>query len=736
MEESAKEMSAKDAKTAEKISKAMDRTLGAFAKFAQVADIFKTTSVTDAEMAAWLGQYKRVVGFMLAAIQELEIMYGGYENVKNLYKSAKRFKTLLDSVLIELSVVKVVNLPDLNVWKQQIISVVSTAVDTVSTITAMIGATNLKKAAADASTISTLIGVANSDLGGMKLGALPDLTTWKQQFVALVRAAVEAMAEAEVSIGSIPITRAAEIAPKLQTLMSAVSQGFDQIKPAEAEGFEERITLYFQQAQTAFQIAIAWLYALYTSAQLMVTQAAEIAGPVGAVFGLTVDLEKFVPADSGFEQRAMAYVGNLRLLGGLLVAWLSEIKGDAVSWVTQAAGISEYVKKLFDLVGIDLASVVPQGKGFQEKAIAYIAQLRWFGGKLYGWMNEIVQAGVSEAVKLAAEVSGYVSTLFGLIGPDLSKIVPQDAGFQTRALAYIAQLKWTGGQIFGWLRDIKGTLAEEVKQAGGIAGAVKSLFDLLGINLSSLGPMGSNFPALLTTFLNGLAYATDRRGPWLRNIRDRYTGEVLTEAKDTADAVKAIIDLLGLSDTLSKIADLSKVNVVTLVTRMADKLQQAVDLLIPALQAIGDKWGGALDAVKATAESIKAVFTGIYDIAKAIDDAAQLGGIDVGTAQALINQFARLGMLTLPDMTGYGAPTEGGGEAVVTPPSGADTAQARLETAVSQLAAAVTALSNEGILITLHGYGDDGSEGTVSKRVKRGQGLSIDMRSWAAAKSG
>jgi hypothetical protein len=63
--------------------------------------------------------------------------------------------------------------------------------------------------------------------------------------VALVRAAVEAMAEAEVSIGSIPITRAAEIAPKLQTLMSAVSQGFDQIKPAEAEGFEERTHALF-----------------------------------------------------------------------------------------------------------------------------------------------------------------------------------------------------------------------------------------------------------------------------------------------------------------------------------------------------------------------------------------------------------------------------------------------------------------------------------------------------------
>jgi hypothetical protein len=112
---------------------------------------------------------------------------------------------------------------------------------------------------------------------------------------------------------------------------------------------------------------------------------------------------------------------------------------------------------------------VPQGKGFQEKAIAYIAQLRWFGGKLYGWMNEIVQAGVSEAVKLAAEVSGYVSTLFGLIGPDLSKIVPQDAGFQTRALAYIAQLKWTG-PVFVRLARHQGNLADEVKQAIDIAG--------------------------------------------------------------------------------------------------------------------------------------------------------------------------------------------------------------------------------------------------------------------------
>jgi hypothetical protein len=252
MEESAKEMSAKDAKTAEKISKAMDRTLGAFAKFAQVADIFKTTSVTDAEMAAWLGQYKRVVGFMLAAIQELEIMYGGYENVKNLYKSAKRFKTLLDSVLIELSVVKVVNLPDLNVWKQQIISVVSTAVDTVSTITAMIGATNLKKAAADASTISTLIGVANSDLGGMKLGALPDLTTWKQQFGARAPAFEEMAEPGQHRLD--PDYARAEIAPKLQTLLSACRRYSIRSSLPRPRGLRSA-SRSIPQAQTAFQIA-------------------------------------------------------------------------------------------------------------------------------------------------------------------------------------------------------------------------------------------------------------------------------------------------------------------------------------------------------------------------------------------------------------------------------------------------------------------------------------------------
>lgn len=727
-------------KTAKELGSALSKVVGSFTQFAQLGQLLKGEPISDAEIMAWLDQYKRVMTYIATAVVDLETYFGGYDRTKEIYKSAKRFKTMLDSTLIELSAVKVVQLPDLNVWKNQIMSVITAAFETVTAIRDRIGATNLKRAAADVSVLKSLIELTGSDLAAMKLGVLPDLKAWGDQFVAVIGAAVTAINRANVEIGSLQIKGAADVGPKLKTILDSVSGGFDALKPAElkaGETFAARVDTYFAQAKYAFSVMVVWLYDLYSSAQAMVGQAAEIAGPVGTVFGLTVDLEKFVPADSGFEQRAMAYVGNLRFLGGLLVAWLSEIKGDAVSWVTQAAGISEYVKKLFDLVGIDLAGVVPQGEGFQEKAVAYIAQLRWFGGKLYGWMNEIVQAGVSEAVKLAAEVSGYVATLFGLIGPDLSKLVPQDADYQTRALAYIAQLKWTGGQIFGWLRDIKGTLADEVKQAGDIAGAVKSLFDLLGINLSSLVPMGSNFPVLLTAFLNGLAYATDRLVPWLRNIRDRYTGEVLTEAKDTADAVKAIIDLLGLSDTFSKIADLSKVNVVTLVTRMADKLQQAVDLLVPALQTIGDKWGGALDAVKATAESIKAVFTGIYDIAKAIDDAAQLGGIDVGTAQALINQFARLGMLTLPDMTGYGAPVAPTGGADIAPtPSGADTAQARLETAVSQLAAAVAALSNEGVMITLHGYSDDGAEGEYSTRIKRGQNVSIDMRSWAAAKSG
>jgi hypothetical protein len=717
-------------KVSKELGSALSKVVGSFTQFAQLGQLLKGDPISDAEIMAWLDQYKRVMTYVATAVVDLETFFGGYEKTKEIYKSAKRFKTMLDSTLIELSAIKIVQLPDLNVWKNQIMAVITAAFETVTAIRDRIGAFNLKRAAADVAVLKSLIELTGSNLGGMKLGVLPDLKTWGDQFVAVIGAAVTAINRASVEIGSLQIKGAADVGPKLKSIIDSVSGGFDALTPATlaaGETFEQRITTYFAQAKYVFAVAVGWLYEIFASAQAMVTQAAEIAGPVSTVFGITADLAKFVPASSGFEERATAYIGQLKLLGGLIVLWLSEIKGDAIGWVTQAAAIGEYVKKLFDLVGPDLSAVVPQGEGFQEKAIAYIAQLRWFGGRLYGWMNEIVQAGVSDAVKLAAEVSDYVAKLFGLIGPDLSKLVPQDANYQTRALDYIAQLKWTGGQLFGWLRDIKGGIAEEVKEAGSIGEAVQKLFGLLGIDLTKLVPAGSTFPTLLKAFLANLGLATDQIVPWLRAVRDRYTGEVLTDASATAEAVKNVIGVLSLGDMFAKLTDLSKINVGVLVTRMADKLKQAVDILVPALVAIKDKWGAALGTVAETAKLAAELFGNIANIAKSIDEAASVGGIDIGTVQALFQQLSRLGTLTMPAVTMPTTPTAdmGGGNAT----------QTALESAITKLATAVDALNSQGFLITLHGYSDGGSEGDISERITTGQGISIDMRSWSAAKS-
>jgi hypothetical protein len=721
-------------KVSKELGSALSKVVGSFTQFAQLGQLLKGDPISDAEIMMWLDQYKRVMTYIATAVVDLETFFGGYEKTKEIYKSAKRFKTMLDSTLIELSAIKIVQLPDLNVWKNQIMSVITAAFETVTAIRDRIGATNLKRAAADVAVLKNLIELTGSNLSGMKLGVLPDLKTWGDQFVAVIGAAVTAINRANVEIGSLQIKGAADVGPKLKTIIDSVSGGFDALTPATlaaGETFEQRITTYFTQAKFAFGMAVTWLYEIFASAQAMVTQAAEIAGPVSTVFGITADLEKFVPASSGFEERATAYIGQLKFLGGLIVLWLSEIKGDAIGWVTNAAAIGEYVKKLFDLVGPDLSAVVPQGEGFQEKAIAYIAQLRWFGGRLYGWMNEIVQAGVSDAVKLAAEVSDYVAKLFNLVGPDLSKAVPQDADYQTRALAYIAQLKWTGGQLFGWLREIKGGIAEEVKEAGSIGEAVQKLFGLLGIDLTKLVPAGSTFPALLKSFLSNLGLATDQIVPWLRAVRDRYTGEVLTDASATAEAVKNVIGVLSLGDMFAKLTDLSKINVGVLVTRMADKLKQAVDILVPALQSIKDKWGDALGTVAETAKLAAELFGNIANIAKSIDEAASVGGIDIGTVQALFQQLSRLGALTMPTVTLPTTPTTPAADI-----GGGNTAQTALESAIVKLAAAVDSLNSQGFLITLHGYSDDGSEGDISERITTGQGISIDMRSWSAAKSG
>ncbi len=79
---------------------------------------------------------------------------------------------------------------------------------------------------------------------------------------------------------------------------------------------------------------------------------------------LTIDLEKFVPADSDFST-SDGLRGQPPSFGRF-VSWLSEIKGDAISWLP-GSGITN-TQKLFDW-GIDLAALCRR-KGFQEKAVA------------------------------------------------------------------------------------------------------------------------------------------------------------------------------------------------------------------------------------------------------------------------------------------------------------------------------------------------------------------------------
>ena len=248
----------------------------------------------------------------------------------------------------------------------------------------------------------------------------------------------------------------------------------------------------------------------------------------------------------------------------------------------------------------------------------------------------------AEMLADAAPVAKDAKALFTLLGPDLTKIVPiKDAAkFETDSELYFGQLREVGRKIMDWIGDIKPAWRLALAEAAPVSENIKKLFAILGIDLEKLKAPEKGFLATFTSFLLGIEAATD-----------------------------VAVEILG---------------------------------------RIKTKWGDQLGEAAETMGHAAAIWEGVADMTRAIDEAAELGGPDIAAANAMAGMtndilFGRPGQV---GGSAAGQPGMGGGDTVI----------------------------NLRIVAEIAGMGTFES-GEISERVAGNEGQLIDMRISMAAAS-
>ena len=450
---------------------------------------------------------------------------------------------------------------------------------------------------------------------------------WLDQFAEVAMLAATKIEQIIEVIGYNRIHKLKLTAGRLNEVIRTVLVDLSAIKERQLPD----LTVWFNQLQDVFQRAVVVMNAIHGKWGLaVIDRAAQVAALAGQVLQiLGTELGKAVPPPLNFEQTLADFLWGLGLAVDALVPYLSGL------YVT-------------------------------------------LGGPV---LNEAVKC--AEALTAVVGVLGLATVITDLSKAEA--LLTTD--FAPLIVALLAALLLATDLIVPMLDDIRVRWDETLGNASGAADAVAKVLGILGVDLTKIIPPPVNFAAMLTGFLAALWVGVNAIVPMLRDLRDRLGGEVLDDAAETAEALGKVIGVLGLASVFAGLSDPKnaiKANFLTMVTRLLTALGSATDLLVPGLTAIQDKWGAALDKVADIAEIMKRVFTGVADAQKAAVEFTSGGNINLGAFAARIAALnaasaAAVAGLAPTAPAGPAAPVVPGapGAAGATPAGGLDAAVIR-----------------------------------------------------------
>ena len=427
-------------------------------------------------------------------------------------------------------------------------------------------------------------------------------------------------------------------------LFRVINVDLAKIAPMKGD-FLESTDRFIVQMRAVFGRLFIWMTELgQRGLRFAVELAGIIADDTAKIFKLIgPDLSKVVPAKGDFVAKADGYIAQLRVFFGRALIWMTEIDQQGARWIVKLAGsIAEDVAKMFRLIGPDLSKVVPVRGNFAIKAEKWLNQLRKFTTKARTWLQQVEKFWDVKQLGRLGDIAENIAKFFSIIGPDLASVVPTKGNFGLRAEQWLNQIRKITGKIKAWLGAIERFWdLEALSLAGDIAEDVAKMFSLLDVKLGNIG----NTAALLAALRNMQLYffTLEQIGAkimdWLGD-RDDATVAAIDRAAGIAENVMTLFGLLDISTDLPKLG----AGFDTKFTGFVDKLQGMLDHALPIFEAIHDKWGegGVLGLAANVVENVQTIFGGFADIIQSIEAAANLGGLDVGAAWAMMQQFQDL----------------------------------------------------------------------------------------------
>jgi hypothetical protein len=291
-----------------------------------------------------------------------------------------------------------------------------------------------------------------------------------------------------------------------------------------------------------------WMQAIPAETRAALVQARGVAADVKELFiMLGIDIAKAVPGGGDWYTRAWTYIRQLQWFSGRVYEWMAAIRANTTVNVADAAVIAKDLKELFTFLGIDLEKAVPVRFRFKERAWEWYRQLQWISGRMYEWMMQI-KKNTAVDVAAAALVAKDVKALFEILGVELEKAVPIGGVTWRKTLKeYFDQLKQVGVEIMTWIGYRSDDVRAQIKATAETAGYVKQMFELLGIDLINVKPIGKRGMA------NVLGWFAD-----MRSLFDTLMPQLLAMNDDWGEAVEVVGVLVDKIATLfERIADAS-----------------------------------------------------------------------------------------------------------------------------------------------------------------------------------
>ena len=367
------------------------------------------------------------------------------------------------------------------------------------------------------------------------------------------------------------LKRAAKAAPHINDIAGAFSAMLAVIKslgedaPASASVIDANMQIYVAQMRAAIGRLMDWLTSISKDSRKLLEDAAPVSANIQKLFGLLgVDLAKSVPVETGqFDQQITQYVAQMEVAGRRLMDWLRKIKPEWQELVKEAAGVSENIRKIFNLLGIDLAKSIPvkDGAAFNSQITEYVSQLEIAGMRLMDWMRKIKPAW-QKMLADAAPVAENIVKVFGILSIDLSK-VKGFAPISEQSIIWIVEAAESLLTKFVALANkLKDKIDERTAEVLGImstaGGGIKSMIDAL-LTLGGIKKYkkiftdaGTKTSAIWETMKEDMQFLMDDLAAWDLKVNiENLTAvvEKLTSVRDIIGMMAGIVgDIRGMAE--------------------------------------------------------------------------------------------------------------------------------------------------------------------------------------------